>query len=254
MIVMMTGGALVKQRLQKYMAHTGLASRRVCEEMIRAGRVTVNGKTAVLGTVVDPAKDIILVDGRPIGRPERKRYLIVHKPKGYVTTVRDQFNRKTVLDLVVGVQERVYPAGRLDYDSEGLVLLTNDGRLANSIMHPTHGLEKVYLVTVEGPIHNRALRQLRRGVLLEDGVTQPARVELVTLDNDQSVLRLAIREGRNRQVRRMCSAVGFPVKRLVRIAIGPIKLGNLKPGEMRELTPAEVGKLKQAVSRKWKDR
>ncbi|HHT72597.1 MAG TPA: rRNA pseudouridine synthase [Firmicutes bacterium] len=244
----------MKERLQKYMAHTGLASRRVCEEMIRAGRVTVNGQRAALGAVVDPAKDIVLVDGKPIGRPERKRYVIVHKPRGYVTTVRDQYARKTVLDLVQGIEERVYPAGRLDYDSEGLVFLTNDGRLANNIMHPSHGLEKVYLVTVEGAIGNDALKQLRRGVLLEDGMTQPAQVELLSQDNQVSVLRMAIREGRNRQVRRMCSAVGFPVKRLVRIAIGPIKLGDLKAGAMRELTPAEVSKLKQAVNISWQRR
>jgi len=244
----------LKERLQKYMAHTGLASRRVCEEMIRAGRVTVNGRRAVLGTVVDPTKDRILVDGKPIGRPERKRYLIVHKPKGYVTTARDQFARKTVLDLVTGVSERVYPVGRLDYDSEGLVLLTNDGRLANGIMHPSYGLEKVYLVTVAGAITGSALKQLRRGVMLEDGMTQPAQVELLMQDNDESMLRIAIQEGRNRQVRRMCQAVGFPVRRLVRIAIGPIKLGKLKVGEMRELTPAEVSKLKQAVNHKWQRR
>jgi len=253
-MIVTTGGDKVKERLQKYMAHTGLASRRVCEEMIRAGRVTVNGRPAVLGMVLDPEKDRVLVDGRPIGRPERKRYLIVYKPRGYVTTVRDQYARRTVLDLVVGVKERVYPVGRLDYDSEGLVLLTNDGLLANRIMHPSHGLAKVYLVTVEGSISHDAVKQLRRGVLLEDGLTQPAEVEVLEQDNKKSLLRMAIREGRNRQIRRMCSAVGFPVQRLIRIAIGPVKLGELKPGQMRELTAAEVGKLKQAVNRAWQRR
>lgn len=241
-------------RLQKYMAHAGLASRRVCEEIIRAGRVTVNGKPATLGMTVNPARDKVLVDGRPIGRPEPKRYIIVYKPVGYVTTVRDQFKRKTVMDLVKGVQERVYPVGRLDYDSEGLLILTNDGKLANRIMHPSYELEKVYLATVKGQITPTALRQLRRGVELEDGKTAPARVELITSDSDSSMIRLAITEGRNRQVRRMCEAVGFPVTRLVRIAIGPIKLGKLRPGEFRDLTTAEVSKLKQAVNERWQRR
>lgn len=241
-------------RLQKYMAHAGLASRRVCEDILRAGRVTVNGKPATLGMVVDPARDKVLVDGRPIGRPERKRYLILHKPAGYVTTVRDQFKRKTVMDLIKGVPERIYPVGRLDYDTEGLLILTNDGKLANRIMHPRYELEKVYLVTVKGQITLTALRQLRRGVELSDGKTAPARVELLMNDGNSSMIRMAISEGRNRQVRRMCEAVGFPVVRLVRIAVGPIKLGKLKSGEFRDLTPAEISKLKQAVNERWQRR
>lgn len=244
----------MKQRLQKYMAHAGLASRRVCEDMIRAGRVTVNGKKAVIGTVIEPGKDKVLVDGRPIGRPERKRYIILNKPKGYITTVRDQFKRKTILDLVKDVPERVYPVGRLDYDSEGLIILTNDGKLANRIMHPSYELEKVYLVTVKGQITVDALKQLRRGVMLEDGKTAPAQAELLMQENDESVLRLVIHEGRNRQVRRMCDVVGYPVTRLVRLAVGPIKLGKLGVGEYRDLTEAEVGKLKQAVNEKWQRR
>lgn len=237
----------MKERLQKVMAHAGIGSRRACEELIREGRVLVNGETATLGIKVSLDVDHILVDGQPLVSKERKRYLMLHKPPGFVTTVQDQFGRKNVIDLLAGVSERVYPVGRLDYDSEGLVFLTNDGTLAHRVMHPRFELSKTYLVTVHGEISMDAVYRLRQGVKLEDGPTNPADVTVVRKRSECSVLRISISEGRNRQIRRMCELMGYPVVRLVRTAIGPLKLGQLKPGKFRELTPQEIGKLKQAV-------
>lgn len=237
----------MKERLQKVMAHAGIASRRACEELIRDGRVLVNGKVATLGTKVNLDADRILVDGEPLVAKERKRYLLLHKPPGFVTTVQDQFGRKSVMDLLTNVPERVYPVGRLDYDSEGLVFLTNDGALAHRVMHPKFELPKTYLVTVDGEITMDAVYRLRQGVKLEDGLTYPADVSVIHKERERSVLRISISEGRNRQIRRMCETVGNPVVRLTRTAIGPLKLGKLKSGEFRELTLQEIGKLKQAV-------
>lgn len=234
------------ERLQKVMAQAGLGSRRACEGMISEGRVLVNGKPAVLGQKVDVAKDVILVDGRPLGASEPKRYYILNKPRGYVTTSRDQFARRTVLDLV-SVPERIYPVGRLDYDSEGLVLLTNDGELAYRIMHPRFKLPKTYRVRLQGQVTMDAVYRLRTGVMLEDGPTAPAQVELLKVAGDTSVLRITITEGRNRQIRRMCAAVGYEVVRLVREAIGPISLRGLAAGQYRPLRPREIENLYRAV-------
>lgn len=234
------------ERLQKVMAQAGIGSRRACEEMIQSKRVLVNGQPAVLGQKVDPASDTILVDGKPLGRLEPKRYFVLNKPRGYVTTSRDQFARRSVLDLV-SLPERVYPVGRLDYDSEGLVLLTNDGELAYRIMHPRFKLPKTYRVRVKGQVSEDAVERLRSGVMLDDGPTQPARVELLKAASDASLLRITITEGRNRQVKRMCAAVGHEVIRLIRESIGPLRLRGLAAGEYRELRSYEVKSLYRAV-------
>ena len=233
------------ERLQKVLAATGWGSRRVCEELIAAGRVTVNGEVAELGRRVDPDRDRVEVDGAPVGvRPGLVHYLL-NKPAGVVTTAKDTHGRPTVVQLVPA-EPRVFPVGRLDADTEGLLLLTNDGDLANRIAHPRHGVDKEYLAEVAGGrVAPGALRRLREGVELDDGVTAPAQVS----QPSPGVLRITIHEGRNRQVRRMCEAVGHPVLRLVRTRIGPIVDRTLAPGAWRELTPAERRALAEAVAR-----
>ncbi len=232
------------ERLQKVLAARGWGSRRTCEELIAAGRVTVNGEVAVLGRRVDPDVDVVEVDGAPVGIKADLVYYLLNKPAGVVTTARDTHGRRTVVDLVPP-EPRVYPVGRLDADTEGLLLLTNDGELANRIAHPRHGVEKEYLATVAGgPVAAGALRRLREGVELDDGMTAPARVS----QPDAGVLRITIHEGRNRQVRRMCEAVGHPVTRLVRTRIGPITDRRLAPGAWRPLTPEEVIALARATA------
>ena len=232
------------ERLQKVLAATGYGSRRVCEDLIAAGRVTVNGTVAILGRRVDPDVDRVEVDGAPIGVRPGLLYYLLNKPVGVITSARDTHGRQTVLDLVPR-DPRVFSVGRLDVDTEGLLLLTNDGQLANRIAHPSHGIEKEYLVEVDGgPASAGALRSLRDGVELEDGTTAPARVS----QPDPGVLRIVIHEGRNRQVRRMCEAVGHPVRRLVRTRIGPIVDRSLKPGHWRNLTADEWRALTEAVA------
>jgi 23S rRNA pseudouridine2605 synthase len=232
------------ERLQKVLAATGFGSRRVCEDLIAAGRVTVNGEVAILGRRVDPAADVVEVDGAPIGVRPGLVYYLLNKPIGVITTARDTHGRPTVLELVPDTP-RVFAVGRLDVDTEGLLLLTNDGQLANRIAHPSHGIEKEYLVEVDGgPVPAGALRALRDGVELDDGPTAPARVS----QPDPGVLRLVIHEGRNRQVRRMCEAVGHPVRRLVRTRVGPITDRSLRPGSWRELTTDEWRALTEAVA------
>lgn len=229
------------ERLQKTLARLGFGSRRVCDDLIEAGRVTVNGEVAVLGRRVDTAADTVAVDGVPVGvRPDLVYYLL-HKPAGVVTTAADPQGRLTVLGLVPG-EPRVFPVGRLDMDTEGLLLLTNDGELAHRLTHPSFGVDKEYLVHVEGVPAPAALARLRKGVELDDGPTAPAKVAAL----DSSLLRIVIHEGRNRQVRRMCEAVGHPVRRLVRTRIGPLSDTNLKAGEWRLLSPGEVRALSLA--------
>jgi 23S rRNA pseudouridine2605 synthase len=232
------------ERLQKVLAATGYGSRRVCEDLIAAGRVTVNGEVAVLGRRVDASSDLVAVDGAPIGvRPDLVYYLL-NKPIGVVTTARDTHRRPTVVELVPR-EPRVFSVGRLDVDTEGLLLLTNDGDLANRIAHPSHGVEKEYLVEVSGGLVSAgAIRSLREGVALEDGMTAPAKVS----QPDPGVLRIAIHEGRNRQIRRMCEAVGHRVTRLVRTRIGPITDRSLQPGTWRELTTDEWRALTESVA------
>ena len=231
------------ERLQKVLARVGIGSRRVCEDLIAEGRVLVDGETAVLGRRVDPETALIEVDGAPVGvRPDLVHY-VLNKPAGVVTTADDPQGRPTVVGLVPN-EPRVFPVGRLDVDTEGLLLLTNDGELAHRLTHPSYGVEKEYVAEVEGLPTRAVLRRLREGVELDDGPTAPARATLI----DPSVVRLTIHEGRNRQVRRMCEAVGHSVVRLVRTRIGPLADRSLAPGAWRELTGDEVRSLQRAVA------
>lgn len=231
------------ERVQKVLARAGLGSRRTCDELVAAGRVRVNGVVAEPGTRVDPDHDRIEVDGVVVGvRPDLVHYLL-NKPAGVVTTASDPQRRPTVVELVP-TEPRVFPVGRLDADTEGLLLLTNDGDLAQQVAHPSHGVDKEYLAEVEGRPSRGTVRTLREGVLLDDGMTAPAKVALA----GDNALRITIHEGRNRQVRRMCSAVGHPVRRLVRVRIGPLSDRRLAPGEWRPLTQKELRALERAAA------
>jgi 23S rRNA pseudouridine2605 synthase len=231
------------ERLQKVLARAGIGSRRVCEDLIEDGRVTVNGEVAVLGRRVDVDADRVEVDGVLVGiRPDLVHYLL-NKPAGTVSTASDTHGRPTVVGLVPD-EPRVFPVGRLDADTEGLILVTNDGDLTYRLTHPSYGVDKEYLAEVEGEPSRGALRQLRDGVELEDGHTAPAQASLLA----PNLVRLVIHEGRNRQVRRMCAAVGHPVVRLVRTRIGPLADRTLGPGEWRLLTRDEVRDLERAAS------
>ncbi len=239
----MTADEPAGERLQKVLARAGIASRRATEELIVDGRVTVNGEVAVLGRRVDIYSDQVAVDGVVVGvRPGLVHYLL-NKPAGVVTTAADPQGRPTVVDMVPG-EPRVFPVGRLDAGSEGLLVLTNDGELTHQLTHPSFGVDKEYLAVVAGHPSPSAVRRLREGVELEDGKTAPARVALVAPDT----LRIVIHEGRNRQVRRMCEAVGHPVRRLVRTRIGPVTDRRLRPGAWRPLSPAEVRALAEAAA------
>ncbi len=231
------------ERLQKILAQAGLGSRRASEELIADGRVRVNGVLATLGTRADPETDTIEVDGAIVGVRQGLVHYLLNKPAGVVTTASDPQGRPTVVGLVPS-EPRVYPVGRLDADTEGLLLLTNDGELAHRLTHPSFGVDKEYLADVEGTPSRGAVRRLREGVELDDGPTAPAKVALV----GDHMLRLTIHEGRNRQVRRMCDAVGHPVRRLVRVRIGPLSDRRLAPGAWRPLTQAEVRDLERAAA------
>ena len=237
----------MEERLQKLISRAGVASRRAAETLIVDGRVSVNGQTVrELGTKADPAQDEIRVDGRRIKSAARPRYILLNKPRGYVSTRSDPQQRRTVIDLLKGVREYVYPVGRLDYDTEGLLLLTNDGDLAAKLTHPRHGIERTYEAHVAGMPDEADLDRLRKGIPLDGRRTQPADVDLLNArrGNTDGVLRITIREGRNRQVRRMCEAVGHPAERLARTRIGSITDRRLKPGMWRDLTPDEIKSLK----------
>ena len=241
-------------RLQKILSAAGHASRRAAEVLIEAGRVSVNGVTVTaLGSRADPARDDIRLDGRRVGLPTSRRYLVLNKPRGYVTTRRDPQHRKTVLDLIPDVADYVYPVGRLDYDSEGLLLLTNDGELAARLTHPRHGVPRVYEATVRGVPTEARLRRLAAGVPVDGRRAAPAGVRLLVnrfaKRTDESRVRIVLREGRNRQVRRMLEAIGHPVRRLRRVEMGPLRLGRLKPGAVRELQAGEVAALQRASRR-----
>jgi 23S rRNA pseudouridine2605 synthase len=244
------------ERLQRYLARCGVASRRACEELILAGRVAVNGATVTqLGTKVDPDTDRVTVDGAPVRPEERKAYIALNKPRGVLTAVSDGFGRPVVAELVHSVPLRVYPVGRLDKDSEGLLILTNDGELAYRLTHPKYEVIKTYLVSVAGDPGPESLDRLRNGIELEDGVTLPARVvradalgAAYEADNGlQTQWLVSIHEGRKRQVRRMFEAVGHPVRRLIRIAFGPISLNDPAPGSYRHLSRDEVERLRREV-------
>jgi pseudouridine synthase len=234
-------------RLQKILSQAGVSSRRAAEKLIADGRVTVNGKTILtMGVKADPRKDDIRVDGRRVKAAAQSRYILLYKPAGYVTTRSDPQRRRTVMDLLAGVREYVYPVGRLDYETEGLLLLTNDGDLAARLTHPRHGVARTYEARVAGMPDREAIERLRNGIPLDGHRTLPADVVLLNegrRDRD-GVLRLTIREGRNRQVRRMCEAVGHPVHSLRRTRFGPLSDRRLHPGQWRELTAAELASLK----------
>ena len=239
------------ERLQKVMAHAGIDSRRKCEQLILDGRVSVNGQVVrELGVKVS-GKDRIEVDGVPIYR-EEPRYILLYKPRGVISAVSDDKNRPVVLDYIQGIKERIYPIGRLDYDTTGLLLLTNDGTFANLLMHPRHQIDKVYIAKVKGIPNEDSLKRVAKGIVLDGKKTSRARAQLLS-QNDQNqtaIVQLTIREGWNHQVKRMFEAVGHPVMKLKRERYGFLDLGNLQPSEWRELTAFEVSKLKQIASSK----
>jgi len=229
------------ERLQKIISAAGITSRRASEALIQGGRVTVNGAVVTeLGSKADPAKDIIAVDGKPLTIASKKLYILLYKPVGYMTTMDDPEGRPLVTDLLKEVGERVYPVGRLDYNTEGLLLLTNDGEWANHLMHPRHEVEKEYHVRVRGKVHRSQLDQLAGGVAIDERKTAAATVRTIKEGDQNDWISIAIHEGRNRQVRRMCEAVSLSVVRLRRVRYGTLSIGDLKPGEYRLLTDAEV--------------
>ena len=232
-------------RLQKVLAAAGVASRRACEILISEGRVEVNSEIVVeQGRRVDPERDVIRVDGARIPPPRRHRYLALNKPRGVVTTMSDPEGRRTVADLVtVGGKDRLFHVGRLDTDTEGLLILTNDGDFAHRLAHPSYQVPKTYVAEVAGLVGEQTLSRLRRGITLEDGPVRPTSVKIVSAAGDKTLLKITIQEGRNRIVRRTMEAVGHPVRRLSRIGIGPVRLGNLKVGKYRDLTSEELGGL-----------
>ena len=239
----------MEERLQKIMAQAGIGSRRACEEIIAARRVTVNGKVAILGQKADPSVDRILVDGQPLKTRQEFVYVALYKPRGVVTTADEEFGRPTVLDLVP-IEARIYPVGRLDMDSEGLVLLTNDGELANQLSHPKFGHTKEYRVLVARQPDQGQLEAWRHGIVLEDGYrTAPAEVSVESTFGKGAWLRVILREGRKRQIREMGSHTGLPIVRIVRVRIGSLLLGSLKAKQWRYLTATEVAALKKPVEK-----
>nr|WP_280144552.1 pseudouridine synthase [Caldanaerovirga acetigignens] len=231
-------------RLQKFLSMAGIASRRACEMLILDGRVQVNGKVVKeLGTKVDPDADEVRVDGEICRIKMKPVYIIMNKPKGVLTTVKDPFGRPTVIDLLAGVKERVFPVGRLDKDTEGLLIITNDGELSYKLMHPKHQIDKTYIAKVMGVPDEKDIRRLRKGIFLEDGKTAPAKVRILKKGRN-AVLEIIIHEGRKRQVRRMCEAIGHPVLSLRRTRIGNLTLRGLAPGGWRYMTEEEVNYLK----------
>ncbi|MBO5448786.1 MAG: rRNA pseudouridine synthase [Ruminococcus sp.] len=240
-----------KIRIQKIIAESGLCSRRKAEEYISDGRVTVNGRPCKLGDKALPGKDIIAVDGEKISTPRRRElyYIMLNKPRGYVTTMNDELDRKCVTELLGDFPERVYPVGRLDKNSEGLLLLTNDGNFANDIMHPSRHVSKTYRVTVRPDINDDQLVRLASGVEIDGRMTAECSVTVLDKQPGRVVLQMVIHEGRNRQIRKMCEAVGLEVARLKRTSIGPIKLGMLKPGEYRELKADELRAIRTAITK-----
>lgn len=236
-------------RLQKYLAECGIGSRRTIEKLITEQRIVVNGVPATLGQKVDPESDQIYVDNQPITpNLPQKIYILLNKPANVVTTTKDELGRTTVIDLLQNIPSRVFPVGRLDMDVEGALILTNDGELANKLLHPRYQIPKTYIATLKGFITTTAIKQLQTGVILEDGKTVPAHVKVIRQELKFSTIKLTIHEGKKREIKRMCEAVGFPVIHLKRISFAGIHLGSLKPGEWRYLTPEEISHLKQLTN------
>ena len=234
-------------RLQKFLSECGVASRRKSEELILAGKVRVNGRVANLGDKIDPKRDTVTVSGKRIVRQKNHTYLMLNKPRGFITTMQDEMDRKCVASLVENAPAKVFPVGRLDRDSEGLLLFSNDGDFANALTHPSKHVPKTYRVTVRPSVSESQLTALTQGVIIDDRKTLPAEVRVITREENRVVLEIILYEGRNRQIRKMCEEVGLEVARLRRTAIGSVKLGMLKIGDWRELTEDEVRKLMLAA-------
>ncbi len=234
-------------RLQKYLASAGVASRRAAENLILEGRISVNGKTIqVLGTKVDDSKDIVCLDKKEISTSAKFEYIMLNKPKGYVCTNKDQFNRKTIFDLVKGINTRLFSIGRLDYDTKGLIILTNDGELSYKLTHPKHSIPKTYIAEIKGVPTKKELLQFKNGLLIDnDYVTAPSEIEICNTSNSRaiSLVKITIKEGKNRQVRKMCDAINHEVVSLKRIAIGNVCLGELEEGNFRKLNEFEIKSL-----------
>ena len=237
----------MEQRLQKIIAEMGIASRRKAEEIILEGRVTVNGRPAAIGMKADPTRDHIKVDGKLLTRPEKRVYYVFHKPRGVLTSMGDPQGRPSVSEYLGGIPQRVFPVGRLDYDSEGLLLLTNDGDFAHSVLHPSKKMPKTYLVKVKGVLENDEIEKLRTGVRIDGRMTAPAKVKKVKKFESNSWIEVTIHEGRKRQIRRMLERVGHQVIRLMRIRINGIEMGPLGPGAYRKLTMAEMDAIMREI-------
>lgn len=231
-------------RVHKYLAACGVASRREAERFVQAGRVLVNGLPAKVGDSVDPENDTVIFDGKPV-RPDDKVYVVLNKPRGVLSTVRDTHARRTVMDCLTGVATRVYPVGRLDMDVEGVLILTNDGEMAHRIMHPRHEVEKVYTAWVDGKVTSAAVKRLKAGVMLEEGKAAPVKAQVLEAGEEVSFVRLTLHEGHKREVKRLCAAVGHPVRALRRIAVGGVHADGLRPGEWRYLSEAEIVRLRK---------
>ena len=232
-------------RLQKFLADSGIASRRKSEELISAGKISVNGKTVrELGTKINDKLDVVLYEGKRVMPSKKKIYLMLHKPEGFVTTVKDQFNRAAVTDLLHNVGERVFPVGRLDYDTSGLLILTNDGELTYKLTHPKHEIPKKYHAKLYGEPDLKGIRRFRTGIMIEGRMTKPAKIEVLRKDERFAYAEITITEGRNRQIRKMCEEIKHPVASLKRVALGDLTLGDLEKGKYRELTEKEIKYLK----------
>lgn len=239
----------MKERIQKIIAQSGFCSRRKAEEWIAAGKVTCNGRTVALGDKADPQKDSIAVDRQTIEiKKEKNRYLMLNKPRGYVTTLSDEKGRRCIADLIQHIPERVYPIGRLDVNSEGLLLLTNDGAFANQVMHPSGTIAKTYRVTIRPQLTEEQAAALASGIRIDGEMTRPARVVILSEQPGRVVIEMSICEGRNRQIRKMVEALGLQVARLKRISEGPVRLGMLRPGQCRDLTVEEVKAMKRDIA------
>jgi len=235
-------------RLNKYLSKCGVASRRLADELIASGKVSVNGEVVTkLGVVIDEAVDQVMVEDKPCAIPVQHEYVLLNKPRGYLVTLKDSFGRKTIKNLLKGIPGRVYPVGRLDYDSEGLLLLTDDGELAFRLAHPSYGIKKIYTVQVKGNFRSEDLRHFYDGIPLEDGHVAHARVKIIERQDGSTMLSIELTEGRKREIRRMCKLIGYPVQTLLRVKYDELTLQGVEPGKWRKLTQSEIEKLRRKV-------